>query len=129
MSKIVLSVGTNHSLLGLRNKVLSQAGYLIIPAKSGAAALNLMQSQHLDAVILGHSLSSSLKLTLLQAAKRNSLPAVVLHAYAYEANLPDAYENLCGIDGAARILEVLSDLFSGVANRMYKAQAITTSRM
>jgi CheY-like chemotaxis protein len=120
MRKIVLSVGTNHSLLGLRNKVLAQAGYLIVPAKSGAAALKLMQSQPLDAVILGHSLSSSLKLKLLQAAKCEFLPAIVLHAYAYEADLSDAYANLCGIDGAARILDVLSDLFSAAEMRLAK---------
>lgn len=113
MSKSLLSVGTNHSLLGLRNGVLTQTGYLIVPAKSGAVALKVMHSQPVEAVILGHSLSSSLKLKLLRAAKRELLPVIVLHAYAYEADLSDAYANLCGIDGAARILEVLNTLFSG----------------
>jgi response regulator RpfG family c-di-GMP phosphodiesterase len=112
MSKTLLSVGTNHSLLGLRNRVLAAAGYAVVPAKSASAALKIMNSRPLDAVILGHSLSPSLKEIVLDSAKSKGLPVIVLHAYAYEAALPDAYANLCGIDGAARIAEVLSDLFA-----------------
>jgi hypothetical protein len=39
MRKMRLSVGTNHSLLGLRNMVFVKAGYEVVSAKSGAVAL------------------------------------------------------------------------------------------
>jgi hypothetical protein len=51
-----------------------------------------------------------LKQTILEAAKTRGLATVVLHENAYEGQLPGADANLCGIDGAARILHVLQDL-------------------
>jgi hypothetical protein len=39
MRKMRLSLGTNHSLLGLRNMVFVKAGYEVVSAKSGAVAL------------------------------------------------------------------------------------------
>jgi hypothetical protein len=52
MPKILLSVGTNHSLLGIRNTVFVNAGYAVVPAKSGAVALQEVQSQRLAAMII-----------------------------------------------------------------------------
>lgn len=120
MRKTILSVGSNHTLLGLRNKVLTQAGYLTVSAKSGAAALKLMRYQRLDAIILGHTLSLPIRSKILEAAKRESLPVIALHACAYEADLRDSDINLCGIDGAAPILDFLSDLFSAPRLRIAK---------
>jgi DNA-binding NtrC family response regulator len=119
MRKTLLSVGTNHSLLGLRNNVLTAAGYSVVPAKSGAVALKAIDSQHLAAIIIGHSLSLPLRAKLLEAAKNRCVPAIVLHAYAYETGLPEAYANLCGIDGAARIAEVLNHLFDGAPSKAW----------
>ena len=110
MRKTLLSVGTNHSLLGIRNSVLASAGYSVIPAKSCAQAERLIASRPLDAVIVGHSLSRSLAERIVETAKRKQLPVIVLHVNPYEASLPRADANLCGLDGAAQITNVLSEL-------------------
>jgi hypothetical protein len=110
MDKILLSVGTNHTLLNIRNMTFVQAGYRVVAARTAATALTIINSQPLDAVIIGHSLSLRLKQTILEAAKTRGLATVVLHANAYEGQLPGADANLCGIDGAARILDILKEL-------------------
>jgi hypothetical protein len=110
MRKILLSVGTNHSLLGIRNTVFVNAGYAVVPAKTGAVALQQIQSHRLAAVVIGHSLSRSLKERITEAAKQKQLPVVVLHTYEHEAPVSDADANLCGIEGAAAILRVLAEL-------------------
>ena len=110
MRKLLLSVGTNHTLLGLRNAVFVAAGYGIIPAKSGAVALDAIRSRHLSAVIVGHNLSPAMKERIAETAKGRQLPVIVLHAHDYEAPVVGADANLCGIDGAATILRVLAEL-------------------
>lgn len=108
--KKLLSVGTNHTLLGIRNMALASAGYHVIGVRTGAAAVKAIGSLPLHAVVIGHSLSPRLKQSVVQAAKDRQLPVVVLHASPFERYIPEADANLCGIDGAARITEVLSHL-------------------
>jgi hypothetical protein len=43
----ILSVAANHSSLGLRNKVLAQAGYLIVANKERAASAKRQRQHHL----------------------------------------------------------------------------------
>jgi vacuolar-type H+-ATPase subunit F/Vma7 len=110
LSKILLSVGTNHSLLGIRNLVFATAGYEVLPARSAAQALKAIKSRHLDVVVVGHSLSRSLQQQIVKAAKEKTLPVIVLHFNSYEEHFREADANLCSIDGAAQVVEVLSDL-------------------
>jgi DNA-binding response OmpR family regulator len=110
MGKTLLSVGTNFTLLQLRNMVFVNAGYKVLPARSRATALKIIASEQLDGVIVGHTLSVSLRRSIVAGAKRKRLPVIVLHAHAHEEQLLDADANLVGIDGAARIVEVLSEL-------------------
>jgi hypothetical protein len=112
MATTLLSVGTNHSLLGIRNLVLVKSGFNVIPAKSAAAALNVIQTAQLHAVVVGHSLSRSLKEQVTWAAKQKSLAVIVLHTNPYEQPVANADANLCGIDGAARIVDVLRELLA-----------------
>lgn len=117
MHKKVLSVGSNLRLLGLRNKIFETAGYEVIPARTAAQAVGVIRSSHeLDVVIVGHSLSTNLKTTVVRAAKECALPVIVLHANPYEAQSPEVAANLCGIDGAATILDVLGGLFAAQRN-------------
>lgn len=108
--KTLLSVGTNHALLGIRNMVFRKGGYEVIVAKTGATALEAIRSQQLRAVVLGHSLSRSLQQRVTVAAKSKLLPVIVLHVNPFEEEIQQADANLCGIDGAARILKVLAEL-------------------
>jgi len=57
MRPTLLSVGTNHTLLGLRNAILARAGYAVVPVKTCARAIQAIGTRHLDAAIVGHSLS------------------------------------------------------------------------
>ena len=112
MRKALLSVGGNHRLLGIRNLVLLRAGYQVVSARSGVGALEAIQSKRLHAVVIGHTVSCPLKQSIIEAAKRRRLPVVVLHGTPYEENVAEADANLCGIDGAARIVEVLNELLN-----------------
>lgn len=123
MRKKLLSVGSNLSLLGLRNKVFETAGYEVTPARTAAQAIAAITTRSLDVVIVGHSLSANLKSTVIGAAKQRALPVIVLHANAYEARIPEVVANLCGTDGAATILDVLSNLFAGQVTRKLNPQS------
>ena len=115
MRRKLLSVGSNLSLLGLRNRVFEAAGYEVTPAKTAAQALASMGSREFDVVIVGHSLSPTLQRTVASAAKKQRVPVLVLHANPFAEQMPDVVANLCGTDGAATILDVLGDLFAGHA--------------
>jgi DNA-binding response OmpR family regulator len=110
MLKILSSIGTNHTLLGIRNAVFTRRGYAVISAKSAASAIRAIESRRIDAVIVGHSLSRSLQEKITATAKNKRLPVIVLHAEPNSNPIPLADANLCGIDGAALITELLSDL-------------------
>lgn len=58
----------------------------------------------------GHSLSQDLKEQITAAAKARRLPVVVLHFNPHEPRIQLADANLCGIDGAATIVEIVSCL-------------------
>jgi DNA-binding NtrC family response regulator len=112
MPKALLSVGSNQKLLGIRNLVLLRAGYRVVSARSGTGALEAIQSKQLDAVIIGHTVSHRLKQIIVEAAKRRCLPVVVLQKHPYQERIAAADANLCGIDGAVQIVEVLERLLS-----------------
>jgi CheY-like chemotaxis protein len=113
----LLSVGTNLTLLGFRNLVLENAGYEVASAKTAALALQAIKSQPLNALIVGHSLSPRLKEVVVVAATERGMPAIVLYVSDFESRIPGARAHLCGMDGAATILDVLSDVFSGADPR------------
>lgn len=111
MRKKVLSVGTNHhDLLLMRNMVLAGAGYDVVAARNDSQAIAAITTGKIDAVIVGHSVAQALRDQIVKAAKLKRLPIVVLHTHPFEARVPDADANLCGLDGAARIVEVLTQL-------------------
>ena len=111
MRKKILSVGTNHhDLLLMRNMVLAGAGYEVVAAPSDSQAVAAITTGKIDAVIVGHSVSQALREQIVKAAKLKRLPTIVLHTNPFEARVPDADANLCGLDGAARIVEVLTQL-------------------
>src|SRR5579872_2963811 len=107
MQRALLSVGTNLTLLKIRHLVFVNAGYEVVTARSGAAATRAIKSGELDAVVVGHSLTRRMKQLIVDAAKDSQLPVIVLRASPHEEAIARADANLCGIDGAAQILEVL----------------------
>jgi vacuolar-type H+-ATPase subunit F/Vma7 len=110
MRHVVLSVGTNHALLGIRNAVFARTGYAVISAKNADTAIKAIQSRRIDAVIVGHAVSPSLKEKITASAKDKRLPVIVLHIQPNSKPIQLADANLCGIDGAALIAEVLRGL-------------------
>lgn len=121
MEQRLLSVGTNLTLLKIRHLVFINAGYKVIAARSEAAAIRAIESGELDAVVVGHSLTKRLKALIVDVAKDSNLPVIVLHTNPHEEAIARADANLCGIDGAARILELLSDYLGS-----NKAQRVTS---
>lgn len=117
MRKVLLSVGTNHTLLGIRNTIFVNAGYAVVPAKSAGAALRVIRSRNLAAVIVGHALSPTLKERITEAGKQKQVPVIVLHTSDFEHPILAADVNLCGLDGAATVLEVLAKLVCSASTR------------
>lgn len=128
MRKGLLSVGTNHTLLGIRNTIFVNAGYAVVPAKSAAAALRAIRSRNLAAVIVGHALSPTLKERITEAGKQKQVPVIVLHASDFEHPILAADANLCGLDGAATVLEVLAKLICSASTRDPHRTTICASR-
>ena len=60
-----------------------------------------------DAVIVGRSLSRSFQEKITATAKDKRLPVIVLHIASNDHPIVSADANLCDIDGAALIVEVL----------------------
>ncbi len=112
MRKTLLSVGTNLTLLGIRNMVFVRAGYEVIPAKTGASALRAINGREVDAVVIGHSVSERLRDRIAQAAKKQGLPVIALQVIPNCRPAPFVDATLCGLDGAAKITEVLKELIA-----------------
>lgn len=125
MRKTLLSVGTNLTLLRIRNAVFVNAGYRVMTSKTCAQALKLIASQPINAVVVGHSLSCNLRQKIVEAAKSRRVVVVVLHANPYEARVASADANLWGTDGASRVTQVLSELLAKPADS-YQQQTRTT---
>ncbi|WP_058187894.1 response regulator [Terracidiphilus gabretensis] len=53
---LVLSVGSDPTILGTRNLILRSAGYIVVSAKSIQEAVHLFQESDFDLIILCHTL-------------------------------------------------------------------------
>jgi DNA-binding response OmpR family regulator len=88
---VVLSVGHDHTLLAIRNMVLSQSGYKVVPAVTAAEFVDRFFGGDFDLVILCHSIPEEERRRMADIVRQQSpsTPVVVLnngfegrHAYA-----------------------------------------------
>jgi CheY-like chemotaxis protein len=85
---VILCVDDEPTLLAIRQLVLAAAGYQVLPAETGRAALELYKQQHVDLVITDHLLPdmSGAQVALEIKKMRPSVPIILL------SGLPEAPE-------------------------------------
>ena len=79
----ILSISDDVSAAPVRNAVLAHAGYAVIPVRTGSAALEVLASRNVSAVIVSSSLSDYDRLLVCAEARRQDIPCVVLDPYEH----------------------------------------------
>lgn len=111
MGKTLLSVGTNFTLIHLRNIVFVNAGYKVLSARSGAVALKFLASEPLNGVIArAHVMTQPQTIGCRGVQNRSVSRSRCSMPARHEECLLNADATLVGLDGAARIVEVLGEL-------------------
>ena len=93
MSLVILCVDDNHAALTARRVLLSTAGYTVLGAPTGKAALKLFNCNHVDLVITDHLLLDRTGVRLTSEMKRlkPEVPVVLLTAWT---DLPPGYDQV-----------------------------------
>ncbi len=114
-TRVILCVDDEVAALALRRLVLSSAGYEVLTAADGAAALELFRCFHVDLVITDHRLPG-LTGTQLAAEMKRLKPAIpiVLFSGLVEAPLGSEHANLVITKGmpAVEFLREVGNLIS-----------------
>ena len=79
----ILSISDDVSAAPVRNAVLAHAGYAVIPVRTGSAALEVLASRNVSAVIVSSSLPDYDRLLVCSEARRQGIPCVVLDPYEH----------------------------------------------
>jgi CheY-like chemotaxis protein len=87
----ILHVGYDDSLIALRSRILSRAGYAVEESDSVNKAIYLVESDLIDAVLICHTVPKIEQQLLVTAvkAKRRLLPVLCLRGYSYESNIKE----------------------------------------
>ena len=78
MRSLILSVSSDRWATPIRNAVLAHAGYGVIPSLSADAALGVLSSRRVSAMVIGHSIPANDRQRLCSEGRRHGVPAVVL---------------------------------------------------
>jgi CheY-like chemotaxis protein len=94
-SSVILCVDNEATALSVRSQVLSRAGYVVLTASDGAAALELFKCIRTDLIIMDHGLAG-LSGTQVAAEMKRLKPGVpiVLLSGLMEAPLESEYADL-----------------------------------
>jgi len=79
----ILSISDDVSAAPVRNAVLAHAGYAVIPVRTGPAAMEVLASRSVSAVVVSSSLSDYDRLLVCAEARRQGIPCVVLDPYEH----------------------------------------------
>jgi CheY-like chemotaxis protein len=112
-SRVILCVDDEPTALAVRSRVLSRAGYVVLTASDGAAALELFKCIRADLIIMDHGLPG-LSGTQVAAEMKRLKPAVpiVLLSGLLEAPLGNEHADLVITKGmpAAEFLRAVGKL-------------------
>lgn len=78
MRSFILSVSSDRWVTPIRNAVLAHAGYGVIPKSSADAAIEVLMSRRVSAMVIGQSISARDRQRLCSEGRRQGVPAVVL---------------------------------------------------
>ena len=115
MSKRILSVSYDTSLLATRQMLLEQKGYTVTSALGFTKAMDLCQQSHFDLFILGHSIPNSDKLHLIKTFREScSAPILSLERHGEDRVLADFHASP---DDPHQFLSIVDDILAGGENR------------
>jgi DNA-binding response OmpR family regulator len=92
----ILSVGKNPTLMSSRSLILRNAGYLVDEAYSVDKAINLVEADAIDAVLICHTVSRNDQQALISTVrkKRRLMPVLCVRSYAYESVPKPAFPSI-----------------------------------
>jgi len=115
MSKRILSVSYDVSLLATRKMLLEQKGYEVVNAYGFTKALTCCSAGGFDLFILGHSIPHDDKLVLIEAFHKHcSAPIVSLERHG-ENFVPCDYH--ASPDDPEKFLEMIENILAGRESR------------
>jgi hypothetical protein len=104
----VLSVATDSELLWLRHAVLQSAGFEVFSTQIESEALARMRAGECHAILLGHSLSSSARRRLSQAARKSCPLARIIEITNRKVEKPEFADIFVyGFDGPEALIEAV----------------------
>lgn len=117
MSKRILSISYDLSLLLTRQLILQQAGYQVASALGFVDAMRISRNGKFDLAIIGHSIPVHDQEALLQAIKKCCrAPVLSLHR-SNEEPLPGADFGLDAAQGPNELLSVVGEAVRGAGLR------------
>jgi CheY-like chemotaxis protein len=98
----ILSVGKDPTLMSSRSLILRDAGYLVDEAYSVDKAINLVEADSIDAVLICHTVPRNDQQALISTVrkKRRLMPVLCIRSYAYES----APQTCIAIDNEPEVL-------------------------
>ena len=111
MSKRILSVSYDMSLLATRKMLLEQKGYAVVNALGFSKALAFCHAGGFDLFILGHSIPHDDKLALIEAFRTHCPSPIVSLERLGEHFVPCDYH--ASPDNPEKFLEIIDNIFAG----------------
>jgi DNA-binding response OmpR family regulator len=112
----LLSISRNPRLLATRNDALALAGFNVVSPRTPEQSLLLLQQEHFDAVIIGHSVEPNLRRQLITLI-RDSHPGIpIAFVFAAEEHAGDEPLADFAVDishGPMPLLQALRDRMKG----------------
>ncbi|HXA84632.1 MAG TPA: hypothetical protein VNZ47_06130 [Candidatus Dormibacteraeota bacterium] len=83
----ILSVGINPALMSSRSLILRNAGFLVEEARTVDKAINLVEADSIDVMLICHTIAKNDQQVLVSAVreKRRLMPILCLRSHAYDS--------------------------------------------
>lgn len=117
MSKRILSISYDLSLLLTRQLILQQAGYQVASALGFVDAMRISRDGKFDLAIIGHSIPVHDQEALLEAIKKSSGAAVLSLHRSNEGPMQGADYALDAAQGPNELLSIVGEAVGGAGLR------------
>ncbi|HLK09477.1 MAG TPA: hypothetical protein VKV30_16100 [Candidatus Angelobacter sp.] len=115
MSKRILSVSYDMSLLATRKMLLEQKGYAVVNALGFSQALTSCRAGGFDLFILGHSIAHDDKQALIESFRTHCPAPIVSLERQGEPSVPCDYH--ASPDDPEKFLEIIDNILAGRQTR------------
>jgi DNA-binding NtrC family response regulator len=115
MSKRILSVSYDASLLNTRKMLLEQRGHEVTSARGFTKSIEQCQQSHFDLFILGHSIPDTDKLSLIETFRKNCPAPILSLERPGEDFVPCDFH--ASPDDPEKFLQVVEGILSGREQR------------